>query len=73
MKAMAGLAVLMLAACASAPVGGGSYDLAAGVASYDALKAATDKCRADGGHLTLKSNYDQHDLSSYQCKIGGTR
>jgi len=58
----------MLAGCAS---GQGSYDLDPGVASYDVLKAATDKCHADGGQLALKSGYDQHELSNYTCKIGG--
>ncbi|MGH7022402.1 MAG: hypothetical protein ACREEB_02290 [Caulobacteraceae bacterium] len=71
MRALALLAVLLLAACAAA--GGPSYDLGPGVASYDALKAATDKCHADGGQVELKSGYDQRDLSSYHCRIGGGR
>jgi hypothetical protein len=61
---------MLLAGCASETVNGGSYGLAPGVAGYDALKSATDKCHADGGELKLKDGYDQHELSSYQCRIG---
>jgi len=68
MRLLVALYALMLAACAS---GGPSYDLDPGVATYDALKAATDKCHADRGQLVLKSGYDQHELSNYTCKIGG--
>jgi hypothetical protein len=57
---------LMLAACASG--GGPAYSVGPGVASYDALKAARDKCAADGGTLTLKNGYDQSDLSNWVCK-----
>ena len=64
---------VLVAGCASGPVNGGSYGLAPGVASYDALKAATDKCHSDGGELTLKAGYDQRELSSYECKIGGAK
>jgi ABC-type glycerol-3-phosphate transport system substrate-binding protein len=63
----------MLAACASGAPGQGSYGLDPGVATYDALKAATDKCHADGGQLVLKTSYDQHELSNYECKIGGAK
>jgi hypothetical protein len=61
--------VVFVSACASGGAGG-SYGLAPGVANYDTLKAATDKCRADGGELKLKDGYDQRELSSYQCRIG---
>jgi hypothetical protein len=63
----------LVAGCASGSATGGSYGLAPGDANYDALKAATDKCHADGGELKLKESYDQHDLSSYECKIGGAK
>jgi hypothetical protein len=43
------------------------------VATYDALAAATEKCRADGGEVTLKGGYDKRDLSSYECKLGGAK
>jgi hypothetical protein len=69
MKALLGsLALLMLAACAG---GAGSYELDHGVADYDALKAATDKCHADGGQIILKNGYDSRELSNYVCKVGG--
>jgi hypothetical protein len=59
----------LLAACVS-PVEGGSYAFAPGVANYDSLKAATEKCHADGGEVVLRSGYDKRELSNYQCKIG---
>ncbi|HEY7901440.1 MAG TPA: hypothetical protein VIC25_09665 [Caulobacteraceae bacterium] len=69
MRAWLLLTALALGACAGG--GSGSYDLGPGVANYDALKAATDKCHAEGGRLEIKSGYDQHELSSYVCRIGG--
>ncbi len=68
--AVAALSVF-LGACGS--VGHGSYGLDPGDANYDALKAATDKCAAEDGHLKLKSGFDGRELSNYACKIGGTR
>ena len=66
------LPVALLCACAAAS--GGSYALGPGVASYDALTTATEKCRADGGKVVLRSgDYDKRDLGSYECKLGGTR
>ncbi|HEY1560737.1 MAG TPA: hypothetical protein VGF71_07590 [Caulobacteraceae bacterium] len=70
MRSIALALAVLLAGCASEAVNGGSYGLAPGVASYDALKSATDKCQADGGELKLRDGYDQHELSSYQCRIG---
>jgi hypothetical protein len=63
---------VFLCACASetAP---GSYTLGPGVAAYDDLAAATEKCRADGGRVELKSGYDKRDLSSYECRLGAVR
>jgi len=64
----------LLCACANGGAGGGeakvSYTLDHGVATYDALKAATDKCKAEGGVITLKSGYDNRELSNYDCKLG---
>jgi hypothetical protein len=65
------LPVALLCACAAAS--GSSYALGPGVASYDALAAATEKCRADGGQVVLRGDYDKRDLSSYECKLGGPR
>jgi hypothetical protein len=62
------LPALLLVACASSQ--GASYTVGPGVANYDNLKAATDKCAADGGALTLKDGYDKSDLSSWVCKMG---
>jgi predicted kinase len=72
MRRLALLPVALLAACASGSAGG-SYGLGPGVATYDALAAATEKCRADGGEVMLKSGYDKRDLSSYECKLGRAR
>jgi len=71
MRSLGCLAAALLAGCGTA--GSASYDLASGVANYDALRAATEKCHADGGQLALKSGYDQHELSNYECKIGGKK
>ena len=60
----------LLGACTS---GSASYDLDRGVANYDTLKAATEKCHADGGQIVLKNGYDNQELSNYSCKIGGSR
>ena len=72
MRAPALLALVLLAACAS-PVTGTSYGLGPGVATYDALNAATAKCHADGGEVQIKGGYDKRDLSSYVCKMGGAK
>jgi len=67
---MRGILLLpLLGACASAA--GGSYELGPGVATYDALATATEKCRADRGEVVLKGGYDKRDLGSYECKLGG--
>ena len=50
-----------------------SYGLDRGIASYDALKAATSACEAKGGALTLHKGYDGHDMSDYDCVIGKAR
>ncbi len=55
------LAVLVLAACSSLQVEGG-------VATYDALKKATDQCAAGGGTLRLKKEGDSQYLEDYACE-----
>jgi hypothetical protein len=65
-------ALFVLSACAAAGAQG-SYGLDRGPASYDALKAATEKCAADGGKIVLRDGYDQRELSNYSCKIGGAK
>ena len=50
----------------------GDYELPPGDANYDALKAATEACKAKGGEIRLKGGgYDNRELSNYQCKITG--
>ena len=56
-------AMLALAACNS--VGTGQN---AGIATYDDLKAATEKCAAKGGTLKLKRNGDVQYLEDYACE-----
>jgi hypothetical protein len=41
---------------------------AAGTADYDALKRATDDCKALGGELVLKDQGDQQRIDAYVCK-----
>ena len=52
---------LGLAACETA-------SNAAGTADYDALKRATDECKASGGELVLKDQGDQQRIDAYVCK-----
>jgi predicted kinase len=72
MRRLALLPAALLAACTTGGLGG-SYGLGPGVATYDALASATEKCRADGGVVVLKSGYDKRDLGSYQCQVGGAK
>ncbi len=51
----------------------GSYGLDAGDANYDAVKAASVQCKAQGGQIRLSPERDGRDLSDYQCKIGKRR
>jgi hypothetical protein len=69
MRGVAILATVALAlgACAS------SYGLGEGDASYDAIKAATDECRAKGGIIEPKPDGDIRKLADYECKIGGAK
>ncbi|HEY5107783.1 MAG TPA: hypothetical protein VII73_13605 [Caulobacteraceae bacterium] len=51
----------------------GSYGLGDGDANYDAVKAASAQCKAQGGEIRLSPERDGRDLSDYQCKIGKGR
>jgi hypothetical protein len=73
MKVSPALATLALALCGCASAPAGSDALGHGDANYDALKAATQACQAQGGQLQLKSGYDDRDLASYECKSGKAR
>ena len=55
---------LMLASCASG-VGNGR---SGGVATYDDLKVAQQKCAASGGTMKLQRNGDAHYLDDYACE-----
>ncbi len=57
-------AMLLLVACASG-VGNGR---SGGVATYDDLKAAQQKCAASGGTMKLQRNGDAHYLDDYACE-----
>ncbi len=50
-----------LSACAASTPDGG-------VANYDALKAARDKCAAQGGTLTLTDQGDARRIDAYTCE-----
>jgi len=41
---------------------------AAGTADYDALKRATDDCKAKGGSLVLRDQGDAQRIDAYVCK-----
>jgi hypothetical protein len=51
---------LGLAACATEREGG--------IANYDALKQAQEKCAAQGGKLMLKPGGNSQWLEDYSCK-----
>jgi hypothetical protein len=58
---IAAAAIVALSACAEGgPTGG--------VATYDALKKATDDCKAKGGTLVLQKDAASEDLANYDCK-----
>ncbi|HEX4096988.1 MAG TPA: hypothetical protein VHX64_09680 [Caulobacteraceae bacterium] len=54
-----------LAACAG-PEGNTYYQQ--GDANYDALKTATDACKAKGGKFELKQGGDPTHLGDYSCE-----
>ena len=55
---------LALSACA----GGVGNGRSGGVATYDDLKAAQQKCAASGGAMKLQKNGDAHYLDDYACE-----
>ena len=59
--AVAMILLLGLAACASSAREGG-------IANYDGLKQAQEKCAAQGGTLTLKDGGNSEWLQDYSCK-----
>jgi hypothetical protein len=65
------MAIMALQGCAV--VNDASYGLDIGDANYDALKAATEKCQAQGGVVRLRPGYDARVLSNYDCVIGKAR
>lgn len=56
----AAMLALACAGCAGGPSGG--------VASYDALKAARERCVANGGELVLRDQGNPQVISQYTCK-----
>jgi hypothetical protein len=62
---------LALGACATdEATSPSSYALGRGVVSYDELRRASDKCRADGGNIEAKQDGgDPAQLSNYTCVI----
>ncbi len=60
------LAASLAAGCAS----NGNYSLQNGDANYDAIKKASEDCKAHGGEIHLKSGGDSTELNDYQCKMG---
>jgi hypothetical protein len=69
--ALSGLALAsVLAGCAAASPLDRSYSLGRGVVSYDELRRAGDKCKADGGAIQAKQDGgDPAQLSNYTCVI----
>jgi len=55
---------LALAACA----GGVGNGRSGGVATYDDLKVAQQKCAASNGVMKLQKNGDAHFLDDYACE-----
>jgi hypothetical protein len=58
--------LIACALCLSGCADGGGPD--GGVANYDALKSAHDKCSAQGGKLVLKDQGNARDIQAYACK-----
>jgi len=58
---LATVMLLGLAGCASTAREGG-------IANYDGLKQAQEKCAAEGGKLTLKDGGNSEWLQDYSCK-----
>ena len=59
---LASAGLLVLAACASAPAPEGD------VATYDSLREASARCRAEGKELALRPDGNDRRLSGYECR-----
>ena len=65
-----GLSGLVLSACQAVTAPDRSYSLGEGVVSYDDLRRAGDKCKADGGTIRFKQDGgDPAQLSNYTCVV----
>ena len=60
--------VVLLALALSACAGGVGNGRNGGLATYDDLKVAQQKCAAEGGHLKLQRNGDVKYLDDYACE-----
>ena len=56
-----------LAACTLGPEGNTYYEQ--GDANYDALKQATEACKAKGGSFVLRKGGDPTHLGDYACEM----
>ena len=61
--ALAIVALLALAGCETSANEGG-------IANYDALREASQRCQAEGGHLVLKPGGDNENIQDYACEKG---
>ena len=69
-RLLAPMALLALAACATDDIGPESYALGRGLVTYDELRRATDKCKAEGGEVRSNgAGGDTAQLSNYLCVI----
>lgn len=65
-----GLSGVALTACQAVTAPDRSYSLGDGVVSYDDLRRADDKCKADGGTIRFKQDGgDPAQLSNYTCVV----
>ena len=68
-----GLMGLTLAACQAVSTPDRSYSLGEGIVSYDDLRRAGEKCKAEGGVIQSKQDGgDPAQLSNYTCVIPRT-
>ena len=70
-----GLSGLALSACQAVSAPDRSYSLGEGIVSYDDLRRAGDKCKAEGWTIRFKQDGgDPAQLANYTCVIPrGTR
>ena len=64
MRAVLIIAAFALTACESSA----GFGRSAGIATYDAIRAAQTDCAAKGGKLTLKASGDPQYIGDYACK-----